>query len=52
MVRATRVGEKAGAVGFDWPDAAGVREKVNEKLAELAMPAKRVPGIDTPGSGG
>jgi MazG family protein len=35
LVRAARAGEKAGAVGFDWPDAAGVREKVNEELAEL-----------------
>ena len=35
LVRATRAGEKAGAVGFDWPDAAGVRDKVNEELAEL-----------------
>ena len=35
LVRATRSGEKAGAVGFDWPDAAGPREKVNEELAEL-----------------
>jgi uncharacterized protein YabN with tetrapyrrole methylase and pyrophosphatase domain len=30
-----RAGEKAGAVGFDWPDAAGVRDKVNEELAEF-----------------
>ena len=37
LVRATRAGEKAGAVGFDWPDAAGVRDKVNEELAELAQ---------------
>ncbi len=35
LVRATRAGEKAGAVGFDWPDAAGVRDKVDEELAEL-----------------
>jgi len=35
LVRATRAGDKASAVGFDWPDAAGVREKVNEELAEL-----------------
>jgi MazG family protein len=35
LVRATRAGEKAGAVGFDWPDAAGVRDKVNEELAEM-----------------
>lgn len=35
LVRATRAGEKAGAVGFDWPNAAGVREKVQEELSEL-----------------
>ena len=35
LVRATRAGEKAGAVGFDWPDAAGVRDKVDEEMAEL-----------------
>ena len=35
LVRATRAGEKAGAVGFDWPDAAGVRDKVDEELGEL-----------------
>jgi tetrapyrrole methylase family protein/MazG family protein/ATP diphosphatase len=35
LIRAMRAGEKAGAVGFDWPDAAGVREKVAEELAEF-----------------
>jgi tetrapyrrole methylase family protein/MazG family protein/ATP diphosphatase len=35
LVRAMRAGEKAGAVGFDWPDAAGVRDKVDEELAEF-----------------
>ncbi len=35
LVRAMRAGEKAGAVGFDWPDQAGVRDKVNEELAEF-----------------
>ena len=35
LVRAMRAGEKAGAVGFDWPDVAGVRDKVNEELAEF-----------------
>lgn len=35
LLRATRAGEKAGAVGFDWPDANGPREKVNEELREL-----------------
>jgi MazG family protein len=35
LVRAQRVGEKVQRVGFDWPDAAGSREKVSEELAEL-----------------
>jgi MazG family protein len=35
LLRATRAGEKAGAVGFDWPVANGPREKVNEELREL-----------------
>ncbi len=35
LLRAHRVSEKAGAVGFDWPDAASVRKKVDEELKEL-----------------
>ena len=35
LLRATRGGEKAGAVGFDWPDATGPRAKIAEELAEL-----------------
>ena len=35
LVRAFRAGEKASAVGFDWPDVAGTRAKVSEELAEL-----------------
>ena len=35
LLRATRGGEKASAVGFDWPDAHGPRAKINEELAEL-----------------
>jgi tetrapyrrole methylase family protein/MazG family protein len=35
LLRATRAGEKAGAVGFDWPDADGPRAKIDEELAEL-----------------
>ena len=35
LLRAVRVGEKAGRVGYDWPDAAGARAKVSEELAEL-----------------
>ena len=35
LLRATRAGEKAGAVGFDWPDAEGPRAKVDEEIGEL-----------------
>jgi MazG family protein len=35
LVRAARAGEKASAVGFDWPDAHGSRAKVSEELEEL-----------------
>jgi uncharacterized protein YabN with tetrapyrrole methylase and pyrophosphatase domain len=35
LLRASRAGEKAGAVGFDWPDAGGPRQKIDEELAEL-----------------
>ena len=34
-MRAFRAGEKAGAVGFDLPDAEGPREKILEELDEL-----------------
>jgi len=35
LVRAERLTEKAGAVGFDWPDARSVLAKVREELEEL-----------------
>lgn len=35
LLRATRVGEKAGRFGFDWLDAKDVRAKVDEELREL-----------------
>ena len=35
LLRASRAGEKAGAVGFDWPDATGPRRKIDEELGEL-----------------
>lgn len=35
LLRAQRIGEKAAAVGFDWPDVAGVREKIDEELREI-----------------
>ncbi len=35
LVSAMRLQERAAGVGFDWPDAAGPREKVQEELREL-----------------
>ena len=35
MVRAAKLGKRAGRVGFDWVDAAQVREKVLEELGEV-----------------
>jgi MazG family protein len=35
LTRATKLGKRAASVGFDWPDTAGVRAKVDEELAEL-----------------
>jgi MazG family protein len=35
LARAERLTEKASRIGFDWPDAAGAREKIGEELAEL-----------------
>jgi MazG family protein len=35
LVAAYRVQEKAGAVGFDWPDPRGTLEKIREEAAEI-----------------
>ena len=35
LTRATKLGKRAAQVGFDWPDSAGVRAKINEELAEF-----------------
>jgi ATP diphosphatase len=35
LMRAAKLGRRASRAGFDWPDATGVREKLNEELAEL-----------------
>jgi len=35
LIRTHRAGEKVSRVGFDWPDVAGVRAKVDEELGEL-----------------
>ena len=35
LTRAVKLGKRAATVGFDWPDVAPVRAKVDEELAEL-----------------
>ena len=35
LLQATRIGEKAARAGFDWPDLAGPRGKIDEELGEL-----------------
>ena len=35
LTRAVKLGKRAASVGFDWPDVAGVRAKVDEELDEL-----------------
>lgn len=35
LARAAKLGKRAGRVGFDWPDAQGVRDKIDEELREF-----------------
>lgn len=35
LTRAEKFGKRAARIGFDWPDAAGPRAKIDEELAEL-----------------
>lgn len=35
LARAAKLGRRAADAGFDWPDAAGPRAKIDEELAEL-----------------
>ncbi len=35
MIEAAKIGSKAAKVGFDWPDASGLFEKLDEEIAEL-----------------
>ncbi len=35
LARAAKLGKRAGRVGFDWPDARGVRDKIDEELREF-----------------
>jgi MazG family protein len=37
LIRAANIQKKAGRIGFDWPDTAGVIDKFREELAELSV---------------
>jgi MazG family protein len=39
LARATKLGKRAGRVGFDWPDSHGVRAKIDEELIEIEQVA-------------
>jgi ATP diphosphatase len=36
LARAVKLQKRASRVGFDWPDARGVLDKINEEMAELS----------------
>lgn len=36
LKRAQKLGKRAASVGFDWPETSGVRQKINEELAEVS----------------
>lgn len=37
MLEASKLGSKAAKVGFDWPNAAGLMDKLREEMAELEV---------------
>jgi MazG family protein len=41
LAEATAIGRRCAKVGFDWPDAAGVWEKVKEEMVELAAESEQ-----------
>jgi MazG family protein len=40
LLEAAKLGSKAGKVGFDWPDRAGLLEKVEEECREIEAEAQ------------
>jgi len=51
LLAAYRLTQKAAGVGFDWPEAAAVLEKVDEEVAELRAALARRPAPSTEGAG-
>ena len=48
LKRAEKLGARASAVGFDWPDRKGVRDKIREELDELeqAVGSREIEAIE------
>ncbi|HYW02769.1 MAG TPA: nucleoside triphosphate pyrophosphohydrolase [Gammaproteobacteria bacterium] len=46
LSRAAKVGRRAGRVGFDWDDAEGALDKVEEELLELKEALEQTPDVD------
>ncbi len=44
LLEAAKLGSKASKVGFDWPDAQGLMEKVREETAEIEAELEAQPG--------
>ncbi len=47
LLLAYRMGQRAAAVGFDWPDARGPAAKIREELAEVERELERLPADST-----
>ena len=48
LQRGQKMQEKAARVGFDWPDARAVTDKLSEELAELAVAQRSARGKEDP----
>ena len=49
LLKAYRLQERAGSVGFDWPDTAGPLDKVREELAEVERELETAPEVESAG---
>jgi len=46
LTRAVKLGKRAARVNFDWPDASGMRLKLDEELAEFEATLSEQEGVD------
>jgi MazG family protein len=47
LKRAEKLGKRAASVGFDWADAAGPRDKIDEELGELSDAMRAGQAVET-----